>query len=186
MLRLGGERGMIRQEKLFLTKNTLPVFDRLLDLLDTIPGALRSRSASPFFYAGLATRYEDERLMEEDRDNLPERINALRSGKFGTWLSEREWIPIMLESATQRRRLVLKLDVDESNIDHLETMSCEATFAQRELEYQQSYRSFPALDELYERYGDPENRRIYMMSRDVEGRWLDLHQRETGTNKPID
>jgi hypothetical protein len=186
VLRLGGERGMIRQEKLFLTKNTLPVFDRLLDLLDTIPGELRGRSAGPFFYAGLATRYEDERLTEEDRDNLPERINELRSGKFGTWLSEREWIPVMLETSTRPRRLVLKLDVDESNIDRLETMSSEETFAQRELEYQESYRAIPALDELCEHYGDPENRRIYMMSRDVKGRWLDLHQRETGASKPID
>ena len=117
---------------------------------------------------------------------MPERINELRSGKFGTWLSEREWIPVMLETATQPRRLVLKLDVDESNIDRLETMSCEETFAQRELEYQESYRAIPALDELCERYGDSENRRIYMMSRDVEGRWLDLHQRETGASKPID
>jgi hypothetical protein len=180
MLRLGGERGMLRQEKLFLTKNTLPLFDRLLDLLDTIPGELRGRSASPFFDAGLATRYEDERLTEEDRDNLPERINELRSGKFGTWLSEREWIPVMLETATQLRRLVLKLDVDESNIIRLETMSCDETFAQRELEYQQSYRATPALDELCERYGDPDNRRIYIMSRDVEGRWLDLHQPNGG------
>jgi hypothetical protein len=186
VLRLGGERGMIRQEKLFLTKNTLPLFDRLLDLLDTIPGELRGRSASPFFYAGLATRYEDERLTEEDRDNLPERINELRSGKFGTWLSEREWIPVMLETAIRPRRLVLKLDVDESNIDRLESMSCDETFAQRELEYQESYRAIPALDELCERYGDPENRRIYVMSRDVEGRWLDLHQRETRASKPID
>ena len=68
VLRLGGERGMIRQEKLFLTKNTLPLFDQLLDLLDTLPGESHSRSASPFFYAGLATRYEDERLTEDDRD----------------------------------------------------------------------------------------------------------------------
>jgi len=186
MLRLGGEHGMMRQEKLFLTKNTLPVFDRLLDLLDTIPGELRDRSASPFFYAGLATRYEDERLTEEDRDNLPDRINELRPGKFGTWLSEREWIPVMRESATQPRRLVLKLDVDESNIDRLERMSCEAVFAQREFEYQASYSAIPALDELCERYGDPENRRIYIMSRDVEGRWLDLHHRETGLVTPID
>jgi hypothetical protein len=95
-------------------------------------------------------------------------------------------MPVMLETATQARRLVLKLDVDESNIDRLETMSCEETFAQREFEYQESYRAIPAPDELCERYGDPENRRIYMMSRDVEGRWLDLHQRETGMSKPID
>jgi hypothetical protein len=186
VLRLGCERGMMRQEKLFVTKNTLPLFNRLLDLLDTIPGELRNRSASPFFYAGLATRYEEERLTEDDRDNLPERINKLRSGKFATWLSEREWIPVMRETATQPRRLLLKLDVDESNIDRLEKMTCEQIFAQRELEYQESYRTIPALDELCDRYGDPQNRRIYLMSRDVEGRWLDLHQRETGASRPID
>ena len=44
----------------------------------------------------------------------------------------------------------------------------------------------PALDELCSRYGDPTNRKIYMMSRDVEGRWLDLHERATGTKPPID
>jgi hypothetical protein len=44
----------------------------------------------------------------------------------------------------------------------------------------------PALDELCSRYGDPTNRRIYIMSRDVEGRWLDMHERETGTKTPID
>jgi hypothetical protein len=109
VLRLGGERGMTRQEKLFLTKNTLPVFGRLLDLLDALPGELRNRSVSPFFYAGLATRYEDKRLTEHDRDILPEQINELRSGKFGTSLSEREWIPAMLETATQPRRLVLNV-----------------------------------------------------------------------------
>ncbi len=37
ILRLGGERGMVRSEKLFLTLNTLPMFDRLLDILDSIP-----------------------------------------------------------------------------------------------------------------------------------------------------
>jgi len=92
----------------------------------------------------------------------------------------------MRETATQPRSLLLKLDVDESNIDRLETMSCEEIFAERELAYQDSYRAIPALDELCDRYGDRENRRIYTMSRDVEGRWLDLHQRDTGVSKPID
>jgi hypothetical protein len=40
----------------------------LLDLLDAIPGELPGRTASPFFYARLATRYENERLTDEDRD----------------------------------------------------------------------------------------------------------------------
>jgi hypothetical protein len=147
---------------------------------------LFSRNASPFFYAGLASRYEDERLTEDERDTLPERINELRPGKFGTWLSEREWIPMMLETADKPRRLQLKLDVDESNIDYLERASCEEIFAAREREYQESYCAIPAIDELCARYGDRDNRRIYIMSRDVEGRWLDLHHRETGSAKPID
>jgi hypothetical protein len=186
ILRLGGERGMVRQEKLFLTQNTLPVFDRLLDILDGLPGDVTHRSASPFFYAGLAARYEDERITEDIRDNLPERINRLRPRKFDNWLSEREWIPIMLETANRPRRLLLKLDVDETNIERLENASCEEIFAEREREYRESYRRFPSLDELCSRYGDPTNRRVYMMSRDVEGRWMDMHERETGAKPPID
>jgi hypothetical protein len=186
ILRLGGERGMGRSERLFLTRNTLPLFERLLDILDALPGELRSRVASPFFYAGLANRYEDERITEDIRDNLSERINQLRPGRFDKWLSEREWIPIMLETAGQPRKLILKLDVDETNIDRLESASCEEIFSQRERDYQQSYQRIPALDELCARYGDPTNRRVYMMSRDVEGRWMHMHQRETGTPLPID
>jgi hypothetical protein len=186
ILRLGGERGMVRQEKLFLTKNTLPLFDRLLDILDGIPGEVRTRGASPFFYAGLASRYEDERLTEDERDALPDRINRLCGGKFGDWLSEREWIPVMLETADKPRRLQLKLDVNEANIDELEQQSCEEIFLVREREYQDSYRHIPALDEFVARYGDTTNRRVYMMSRDIEGRWLDLHRHETGEAPPID
>src|SRR5262249_27133776 len=62
ILRLAGERGMVRQERLFLAQNTLPLFDRLLDIMEGIPGEVRSRIVTPFFYAGLARRYEDQRL----------------------------------------------------------------------------------------------------------------------------
>jgi hypothetical protein len=108
ILRLAGERGMVRQEKLFLTQNTLPIFDRLLDILYGIPGKLTHRSAHPFFYAGLASRYEAERLTEDDRDGLPERINRLRPKGFDNWLSERQWIPLMMETADRPRKLVDK------------------------------------------------------------------------------
>jgi hypothetical protein len=150
------------------------------------PGEQRGRSTSPFFYAGLATRYEDERLTEDDRDDPPERINSLRSGKFGTWRSEREWIPIMLETASAPRRLMLKLDENESNIDRLENVSCEEIFLERERDYRDSYKGIPGLDELCEHYGELANPHVYMMSRDVEGKSLDRHQTETGARKPID
>jgi hypothetical protein len=186
ILRLGGERGLGRHERLFVTRNTLPHLERLLDILDDIPGEVRNRYATLFFYAGLAPRYEDERITEEIRDALPERIGALRRGKFQDWRSEREWIPIMMETAGKPRRLILKLDVNETNIERLESLPCEAIFAERERAYQDSYREIPTLEELCERYGDPENRKLYMMSRDVEGRWLDLHARETGIKAPLD
>jgi hypothetical protein len=84
--------------------------------------------------------YEDERLTEDDRDALPDQINALRGDKFGNWLSEREWIPVMLETADKPRRLQLKLDVNEANIDGLERQSCKEIFLARGREYQDSYR----------------------------------------------
>ena len=123
---------MIRQEKLFLAQNTLAIFDRLLDFLDRVPGGICSRTVSPFFYAGLATRYESQRLTEADRDRLPEHMNWLRPKKFNNWLSEQEWIPIMLETADRPRKLLLKLDVDEANIDYLENASCDEIFTERE------------------------------------------------------
>ncbi len=117
---------------------------------------------------------------------MPDRIGGLRQGKFQDWRSEREWIPIMLETADKPRKLVLKLDVHEGNIDELEKASCEAIFAERERVYQESYRPTPALAELCSRYGDPTSRKVYMISRDVEGRWMALHERETGIKTPID
>src|SRR5262249_2549099 len=154
----------VRQEKLFLTQNTLPIFDRLLEILESIPGKITRRTASPFFYAGLARRYEAERLTEDARDSLPEWINRLRPKGFDNWLSERELIPIMMETADQPRKLLLKLDVDATNIDYLEGASCEEIFAERERQCQESYRLIPALDELCARYGDAANRNIYIMS----------------------
>jgi hypothetical protein len=79
---------------------------------------------------------------------------------------------------------VLKLDVDETNIDYLESASREEIFVERERQYRESYRRIPALDELCARYGDWTNRKIYVLSRDVEGRWMDLHERATGTKTP--
>lgn len=186
ILRLGGGRRMVRHERLFLTQNTLPHFDRLLDILDGIPGEVRNRHVTLFFYAGLASRYENERITEEIRDTLPERIGRLRQGKFQEWRSEREWIPIMMETADKPRKLVLKLDVHEDNIEQLEKSPCEEIFAARERLYQESYRLIPSLAELCARYGDSTSRKVYMMSRDVEGRWLDLHARETGSKPPLD
>jgi hypothetical protein len=186
ILRLAGERGMVRQERLFLAQSTLPLFDRLLDIMEDIPGEVRGRIVTPFFYAGLARRYEDERITEDVRDSLPPRIAELRRGRFQEWRSEREWIPVLMETASQPRKLALKLDVHEANIDQLENSSCDAIFAEREELYREDYRRMPSFEELCGRYGDPDGRKVYMLSRDLEQKWQDMHARETGLKIPLD
>jgi hypothetical protein len=183
ILRMAGERGMVRQERLFLTQNTLPLFDRLLDIMEGIPGEVRSRIVTPFFYAGLARRYEDHRITEDIRDALPERIAKLRRGRFGDWRSEREWIPILMENASEPRKLAMKLD---GNIEELESASCEEIFAEREQLYREEYRRMPSFEELCTRYGDPDGRKVYMLPRDLEQKWMDMHHHETGIKIPLD
>jgi hypothetical protein len=186
ILRIAGERGMVRQERLFLAQNTLPLFDRLLDILDAIPGEVRNRFVTPFFYAGLARRYESERITEDICDALPERIAKLRRGRFAEWRSEREWMPVLMETASQPRKLTMKLDVDEANIDQLERLTCEEIFAEREQAYRADYRRMPEFEELCARYGDPNGRKIYILPRDLEQKWMDMHARETGMRIPLD
>ena len=62
----------------------------------------------------------------------------------------------------------------------------QGDFLACEREYQDSYRQIPAFDDLAARYGDITNRRVYMMSRNVEGQWFNMHHRETGAAHPID
>jgi hypothetical protein len=186
ILRMAGERGMVRQERLFLTQNTLPLFDRLLDIMEGLPGEVRSRIVTPYFYASLARRYEDERITEEVRDALPERIMALRRGRFSEWRSEREWIPVLMETADRPRKVQMKLDVHEGNIDALENASCEDIFAEQQRLYREDYQRMPSFAELCDRYGDPAGRKVYMLPRDLEQKWMDLHARETGVRTPLD
>jgi hypothetical protein len=186
ILRMAGERGMVRQERLFLAKNTVPEFGALLDVMERIPGEVRSRIVTPFFYAGLARRHEDERLTEDIRDALPERIVKLGRGRFRDWRSEREWIPLLMETASEPRKLAMKLDVHEGNIDRLENSSCEEIFAEQERLYQEGYARMPSLEELCARYGDRAGRKVYMLPRDVEQKWMDMHARDTGVSIPPD
>ncbi|AMN42737.1 radical SAM protein [Rhodoplanes sp. Z2-YC6860] len=185
ILRMAAERGMVCQERLFLTKNTLPVFDELLDIMESIPGEPR-RTVTPYFYAGLARRYEDERITEDIRDALPARIMNLRRGRFNDWRSEREWIPMLMETADQPRKLAMKLDVHEGNIDELEQSSCEEILARQDRLYRDDYSRMPSFEELCARYGDTDGRKIYMQPRDLEGKWMDMHERETGIKIPLD
>ena len=131
ILRLGAARGMVRHERLFLAKNTLPLIDRLLDVLENIPGEVRDRYACPFFYAGTAARHEGERLTEEDRGTLSDRVRQLRLWGVENWRSEREWLPLLMENASRPRKIELLLDVSEKNIARTRTAILRGDFCRR-------------------------------------------------------
>jgi hypothetical protein len=147
---------------------------------------VRRRFVTPFFYASLARRYEDERITEDVRDSLPERIVNLERGRFKDWRSEREWIPLLMETAGQPRKIAMKLDVHEGNSDRLEQASCQDVFDEHARAYHEGYRRTPSFEELCSRYGDPAGRKVYMLPRDLEQKWMDMHERETGIKIPPD
>jgi hypothetical protein len=91
-----------------------------------------------------------------------------------------------METASQPRKIAMKLDVHEGNIDELESSTCEEVFARQEHLYRGGYRRMPSFEELCARYGDPAGRKVYMLPRDLEQKWMDMHERETGIKIPLD
>jgi hypothetical protein len=93
---------------------------------------------------------------------------------------------VLMETASQPRKLAMKLDVHEGNIDKLENTSCEEIVSDRERVYREGYRRMPSFEELCARYGDPAGRKVYMLPRDLEQKWMDMHARATGVEIPPD
>ena len=127
----------------------------------------------PTYLMLLRATPEGARKMSEIADRYDAFKKALKKGGgrlIGAYalLGEHDYAALV-EMPSEKELVRLSLGIGERGTSHV-----------------QSYRAIPTLDELCERYGDPENRRVYMMSRDVEGRWLHLHQRATGAGKPID
>jgi len=44
----------------------------------------------------------------------------------------------------------------------------------------------PSFEEPCARYGDPNGRKVYMLPRDLEQKWMDMHARVTGVEIPPD
>jgi hypothetical protein len=65
-------------------------------------------------------------------------------------------------------------------------VSCQEFFAERERTYREGYHRMPSFEALCARYGDPAGRKVYMLPRDLEQKWMDMHERETGIRIPPD
>jgi hypothetical protein len=177
-LRIAGELGMGLGARLFVTKSTLSFLEELNSLLEQLPKHQNDwRYALPFFYAGWGAKLEDERIDEDIRDSLPSWLDPLikRSSCDGFWRSEREWIAHIGSLPDQAVETNLILNVTEDNIDRLESMSCDEIVMEYKARTLAAYTAMPNLQELCDRYGNKENRKVYPLERCITMKWLDAH-----------
>jgi hypothetical protein len=180
-LRIAGEIGMGLGARLFVTKSTLPLLSDLNALLEQMPKHDNDwRYALPFFYAGWGAKLEDERIDEDIRDSLPDWLDPLikQSAGEGFWRSEREWIAHIETLRPQKIETNLIVNVTEANIERLEAMSCDDIVAKYEMRTRAAYAAMPDLHELSARYGDKNDRRLYVLQRCIEMKWLDMYLRD--------
>jgi hypothetical protein len=174
-LRVAAGLGMELRQRLFLTNSTIPLLDELIEKLDDLPGRVGDRCIFPLFYLGHARRMEDERITRETFDGLPEYIRRLYRSDWRGWRSEAEWIEFVSKEDQTPDAVPLPLQLNDSNIDRIESMSCDEIVAGLEKKTRAAYAAIPSRAELCERYGDPSNARIYMFKDEIERKWLDLH-----------
>jgi hypothetical protein len=185
-MRIAGEIGMALGARMFVAKSTLSLLQELNDDLERLPKHEADwRYATPFFYAGWGARLEEERIDEDERDALPKWLEPMirrsTSLRDVIWRSEREWIETIRDGKAQPSQIQLILNINDDNIDRLEGMSCDAIVAEYRSRTQAAYAAIPSLTELCERYGDRNDRRVYILQRCIQMKWLDLHLRDYPT-----
>ena len=172
--RIAADLGMGLHQRIFLTRSTLPLVDELLDKLDALPGEVVEREAYLLFYSGFARRLENERITEDMLDSQPEHIRRLYRSDWKKWRSERSWVEVVREEDENTpEKVPLRLILTDSNIDRIESMSCEAILAELENRTREAYAAIPSRHELCERYGDASNTKVYMFLDNIESKWLD-------------
>ncbi|WP_036293151.1 hypothetical protein [Methylosinus sp. PW1] len=184
-LEVAGALGMALGARLFVATSTLadlPALNARLDRLPQNPGGWRY--LCPFFYFGWGVRHEDERIDERTRDTLRKWLEALPEGSMRdeVWRSEREWIERIRSEEAEPREFDLIINVDDDNIDALESMSGAAIVDDYRTRTRAAYAAIPSLAELCDRYGDRDGTKIYPLQRCVEMKWLDLHLAEHPTD----
>lgn len=173
---IAAEIGMDLGQYMFVTRSTFPHLEELLDHLEMLPKPAIERALIPFSYIGWARDQEDERILEEHRDRLPDRLRTLMPKKEG-WKSEREWMKMSMTDGT-RKDLMLRLEVDETNIEYIETASCDEIVEDLEARTRAAYELTPTWEELRDRHGDKTNLRIYANQDDIERKWLDAYLKQ--------
>jgi len=170
--------GLDNVQRLLLTRSSLYRMEELLDVLDSLEIPIKERSAYPFFYSGFARRYEDERVTLSLLENQSERIKSIYRKDKETWKSEQEWTEYARTTRHKYEEGSIHLVLTDENIEHIESMSCEAILDDLTNRTQKAYAMVPSQEELAENYADRTSEKIYMFLWDMECLWLDRYLKE--------
>jgi len=170
--------GLDNVQRLLLTRSSLNHMEELLDTLDSLEIPIKERSAYPFFYSGLARRYEDERVTLSLLENQSKRIQTIYRNDKEKWKSEQEWIEYAHTVSSQSEERSVNLIITDENIDRIESMSCEAILDDLTHRTKRAYAMVPSQEELAEKYADNTSEKIYMFLWDMECLWLDRYLKE--------
>jgi hypothetical protein len=171
-LKIAAELGMKMEQRLYLLKSTLPYMEELVNKLNALPGKVRRRWIELIHYSGRAGSLEAERVTGAELALLPERLRELFVGAR----SEREWIALMRQQEDPpRKNVILKLELDDTNIERIEVMSCEEIIDELKQRVWKAHAAMPSQLELIEACGDPEGTLLYTTPREIERMWLDKY-----------
>lgn len=176
--KIAARAGLANDQRILLTRSGLEQMPQLLDTLDALELELRGRNAYPFFYSGLARRYEEERVTMAMLDRQPERVRAVYRDDKRHWKSERAWIEHARTAEGKYEAGPVTLVLSDSNIGQIESMSCEAILDDLTRRTRAAYDALPGRSELAEKYADPTNEKIYMFLWEMECLWMDRHLKE--------
>jgi hypothetical protein len=176
-LRVAASLEMELEQRIFLTRESLPMLDQLLDTLDELPGKVRVREIYPLFYSGLARHWEKLRMTAEEIDGLSPGIKGLLRADRCNWRTEREWMDVTRIEPDTADRIPLKLLLNDDNIEAVETASCQQIYDDLERRTLAAYAAIPSRLELCERFGEESNQAVYMFRHDIEAKWLDSYLR---------
>jgi hypothetical protein len=175
--RIAASLDMELEQRIFLTRESLPMLEQLLDTLDELPGKVRVREIYPLFYSGLARHWEKFRMTAEEIDKLPYRIKNLFRSDYCNWRMECEWMEAVRAEENASDKVSLNLLLDGNNIDAIESASCQQVYDDLEQRTLAAYAAIPSRAELCEQFGNKLNHAVYMFRKDIETKWLDEYLR---------
>jgi hypothetical protein len=181
-LRTARELGFQLNERIFLTQDTLPSVEPLLDEFESIGGDVNERIVIPFLYRGQATHLENQRITEDTRDALPDRIRQHATWSLGPWedwRSEREWVALVSEQDEAPRNVRLFIELNEKVMDQIGAVPIGDFIAGLYERTMSAYTALPSTRELCRRYGDRDGRKIYTNRDDIERKWFEQYLAET-------